>query len=319
MIIVTGGSGFIGSNLIQALNSIGHEDIMVIDDLSDGKKLTNLFTSRICEIRSFKEIDDILETCFPEKITAIFHLGACSDTMEWNGDFVLKVNYQFSKKILDFSIREKIPFIYASSASVYGLVKDSQITEANERPINLYAYSKLLFDQYVRSVLPSAQSQIVGLRYFNVYGPGEQHKGNMASVVYHFYYQVVNTGKISIFGSYNEIGAGEHSRDFIHVKDTVEAKIWFMNNPKICGIFNVGTGQSFSYNMLAKYLSGWFEENQGIIPIIEYIKFPEKLIGSYQDFTCADISQLRTAGFEHKMLDLKKGMNHYLDFLHSQP
>lgn len=315
MIIVTGGGGFIGSNLIRELNAMGHENILVIDDLTNGRKLTNLFTAKINDIRSFKEIDDILETCDPDKITAIFHLGACSDTMEWDGDFVLNVNYKFSKKLLDFAVLGQIPFIYASSASVYGLNKSSEIIDANEKPINVYAYSKLLFDQYVRSVLPTVNSQIVGLRYFNVYGPGEQHKGNMASVVYHFYNQVIDTGNISIFGSYNEIAAGEHSRDFVHVADTVETKIWFMHNPEVSGIFNVGTGNSFTYNILAKYICEWFEQHRGIVPNIEYIQFPERLKGSYQDFTRADISSLRKVGFEHEFFKLEQGLRLYLDAL----
>ena len=315
MIIVTGGSGFIGSNLIHSLNKIGFDEILVIDDLSDGRKLINLFSANISDIRSYIDIDEILQSIPSSDVEAIFHLGACSDTMEWDGNYIMNVNYQFSKKIMQFALSKQIAFIYASSASVYGKNKSSVTNPKNEKPINVYAYSKLLFDQYVRTLLPTAKSQIVGLRYFNVYGPNEQHKETMASVVYHFYNQVIKTGRLSIFGSYNEIKPGEHSRDFVHVYDTVIAKLWFMKNKEISGIFNIGTGNSFTYNSLAGHICEWFEQNKGIVTEQQYVPFPEKLKGSYQDFTCADLSLLRKVGFNHQFLDLKEGVYSYLDAL----
>ena len=209
-------------------------------------------------------------------------MGACSDTTEWNGEYILNNNYQYSKNLLEFALKERVSFIFASSASVYGLNKNSQISTNYENPINAYAYSKLLFDQYVRKFLDKAESQIVGLRYFNVFGPNEAHKGKMASVMYRFYNQIMEHGTFSIFGGYNEIGSGEHSRDFIHVNDTVQAKLWFLNNPKINGIYNIGTGISNTYNKLGECIINWFEANSKIKPQKNYIDFPKNLQRSYQ-------------------------------------
>lgn len=319
MIIVTGGIGFIGSNLVRHLNKRGYEDIVVFDDLEDGQKLRNIFDLKISDIFHFNELCKFVEKIPGKQIDCIFHLGACSDTTEWNGKYLIENNFHFSKKILELSLLKNVQFIYASSASVYGLNKTSEISPENEKPINGYAYSKLLFDQHVRRLLNSGNvdTQIVGLRYFNVYGPNEHHKEKMASVIYHFYRQVLSAGEFSIFGSYNNVESGEHSRDFVYVDDVTEANIWFLENPTISGIFNLGTGKSFTYNQLGDFLIKWFERNKKFSPKRIYIDFPESLKGCYQDFTRADLSTLRREGFHQKFLSLEAGMNKYLDRLNA--
>ena len=234
MIIVTGGAGFIGSNIVAGLNEAGHDDIIVVDDLSDGTKFVNIADLKVAD---YFDKDDFL-TCLEagEKIprpTAIFHQGACSDTTEWDGRIMLGDNYDYSKRLLNYSLEHKIPFLYASSASVYGDGTVFQEDPVNERPLNLYAYSKLLFDQYVRRCLPDVASQIVGLRYFNVYGPREQHKGKMASVAYHFDGQVGESGTVRLFEGCGKYGNGEQRRDFVYVADVTAVNLWFYENPKV--------------------------------------------------------------------------------------
>ena len=318
MIIVTGGSGFIGSNLVNSLNKCGYEDIIVVDDLKNGHKLKNLFKSKISSIENYKNIENVLKNINFSKIKCIFHLGACSDTTEWDGEYIMNTNYDFSKMLLSFALNNKIQFIYASSASVYGMKTLFDVNEKNEAPINAYAYSKLLFDQHVRRVMPNAHSQIVGLRYFNVYGPHEEHKKSMASVIYHFYNQITNHGEFFLFGENEGVEAGEQSRDFVHVDDTVRAKLWFMENAHCSGIFNVGTGNNYTYNTLADYVIDWFEQNLNLTPSKQYREFPENLRGSYQNYTKADLGDLRNIGYDKQFKDLKDGVFSYLDYLHGK-
>ena len=312
MIIVTGGAGFIGSNIVAGLNEAGRDDIIVVDDLSDGTKFVNIADLKVAD---YFDKDDFL-TCIEagEKIprpTAIFHQGACSDTTEWDGRIMFGDNYDYSKRLLNYSLEHKIPFLYASSSSVYGDGTVFQEDPVNERPLNLYAYSKLLFDQYVRRCLPDVASQIVGLRYFNVYGPREQHKGKMASVAYHFDGQVRESGTVRLFEGCGKYGNGEQRRDFVYVADVTAVNLWLHDNPQISGIFNLGTGKSQTFNDVANAVIKFHKRGN-----IEYIPFPVELEGRYQSFTQADISALRAAGYGESFRSVEEGVSDYLNCLH---
>lgn len=314
MIIVTGGAGFIGSNIVKQLNKLGKNEILVVDDLTDGSKFANIAD---CKILDYLDKDVFLskiiaEQPFANKISAIFHEGACSNTTEWDGNYMMRNNYEYSKTLFHYCLDEQIPFIYASSAAIYGGSKTFTEQEECEKPLNVYGYSKLLFDQYVRRYLPDPKSQVVGLRYFNVYGPREQHKGHMASVAMHLNNQIKTTGNIKLFGGYDGYGDGEQRRDFIHVDDVVAVNLWFLKNPKKSGIFNVGTGKCASFNEVAKAVLDWHRshEKNGTL---EYIPFPDKLKGHYQSFTEADISKLRTVGYPNEFKDVAQGVKEYLE------
>ena len=314
MIIVTGSNGFIGSNLITQLNTLGEDNILAVDDHSDKDLEKNIIDCNISERVNIQEfLDMVLKGGLqPRKINAIFHQGACSNTMEWDVDYILKNNFNYSKVLLDFSERNKIPFIYASSASVYGVGKDFAEHQKNEAPINLYAYSKYLFDQVVRTRLLKADSQIVGMRYFNVYGPNETHKGSMASVAYHLHQQLKEGNEVKLFEGSDGYGNGEQRRDFIHVDDIVKVNIWFYKNPNVSGIFNVGTGKSQTFKEVANAVMKWNEKGS-----IKYIPFPEKLKGSYQSFTEADLNALRSSGYKGTFMDVATGIKQYLNTLES--
>jgi ADP-L-glycero-D-manno-heptose 6-epimerase len=308
MIVVTGGAGFIGSNLVRGLNLLGETDILVVDDLSDGHKFTNLAD---CTIRDYEDLDT-----FRAKLRAgptstprcIFHQGACSDTTEWNGKYMMDNNFAYSREVLDFCLAERVPLIYASSASVYGAGPRFVEDPAVERPLNVYGYSKLLFDQLVRRHLGAAQSQVVGLRYFNVYGPGEDHKGSMASVAYHFSRQVAADGEARLFEGSDGYAAGEQLRDFIYVDDVVAVNLWFYAHRDRSGIFNVGTGRASTFNAVADAVIAWHGRGEK-----RYIPFPERLVGAYQSFTEADIAALRAAGYTAEFMDVAAGVSAYLD------
>lgn len=312
MIIVTGGAGFIGSNIVAGLNEAGRDDIIVVDDLSDGTKFINMADLQVADY--FDKDDFLTRIEAGEKIprpTAIFHQGACSDTTEWDGRIMLGDNYDYSKRLLNYSLEQKIPFLYASSASVYGDGTVFHEDPVNEKPLNLYAYSKFLFDQYVRRCLPDAASQVVGLRYFNVYGPREQHKGKMASVAYHFDGQVRESGTVRLFEGCGKYGNGEQRRDFVYVADVTAVNLWLHDNPKISGIFNLGTGKSQTFNDVANAVIKFHKRGN-----IEYIPFPAELEGRYQSFTQADIGALRAAGYGESFRDVEEGVSDYLDWLH---
>jgi ADP-L-glycero-D-manno-heptose 6-epimerase len=315
MIIVTGGAGFIGSNIVKGLNQRGFKDILVVDDLTDGQKFKNLVD---CEILDYMDKDEFIshivdDVTFPDYIEAIFHEGACSTTTEWNGKFMMENNYEYSKELLHYCIEHQIQFIYASSAATYG--NNTTFTEktANENPINVYGYSKFLFDQYVRRLLPEAQSQIVGLRYFNVYGPGEEHKGGMASVAFHLNHQLKTTGKVKLFEGCDGYANGEQLRDFIYVGDAVDVNLWFLDHPDISGVFNCGTGRAEPFNNVATAVLKWHQRGE-----LEYIPFPEKLKGHYQSYTQADLTLLRTAGYEGQFKTVAQGTAEYLDYLNKK-
>lgn len=313
MIIVTGGAGFIGSNLVKALNQRGREDIVVVDDLSDGAKFRNLVD---CAIADYLDKDEFLArlaepVAFPVEIEAVFHQGACASTTEWDGRLMMHNNYAFSRTLLHWCLERQIPFLYASSAAVYGAGPVFREGRCHERPLNVYGYSKFQFDEYVRRQLPQAESQVVGLRYFNVYGPREQHKGAMASVAFHLDGQLATGEAVHLFQGGDGYGDGEQRRDFVYVADAVDVNLWFLDHPQRSGIFNVGTGRSQSFNDVAHAVLAWHGRGR-----IEYIPFPEHLAGRYQSFTEADIGALRAAGYDRPFKTVEEGVALYLAWLH---
>lgn len=312
MIVVTGGAGFIGSNLVHGLNRNDYEDILVVDDLQNSDKFHNIAAARIRDYLDKEEFRRLLERDASElgDIHTMFHLGACTDTTERDGRYLMENNYRYSKQVLEYSLRHDIRLIYASSAAVYG-VQDRFTEEAgNERPVNAYGYSKSLFDHYLRGKPSQATARVAGLRYFNVYGPREAHKGGMASVIYHFNRQLIETGSVSLFKGSGGYADGEQRRDFIHVDDVVAVNLWLMETPSIHGIFNVGTGDSRSFNEAAKAVIDWHSHGR-----INYIDFPPELEGAYQSFTQADITKLKEAGCPHAFRSLENGVKAYLDWL----
>ncbi len=313
MIIVTGSNGFIGSNLIKGLNSMGINDILAVDDHENFPPSENLSNCEFKDLIKIEDIDKLLRKYPNKDISHIFHQGACSDTMEKDINYMLKNNYLFSKDLLTLALEKNINFIYASSASVYGDGKIFEEDKKYEKPINLYAYSKFIFDQYVRELMNKNDSQIVGLRYFNVYGPNEQHKGRMASVAFHLHQQLKESKSIKLFEGSDGYEDGEQKRDFIHVDDVVKVNLWFMKN-EVSGIFNVGTGLSQSFNDVANAVIKWNKKGK-----IEYIPFPEELIGSYQSYTQANIDQLRNAGYKDEFLTVEEGVSSYLSALQDWP
>lgn len=314
MIIVTGGAGFIGSNLIKGLNETGRKDILVVDDLEQPGKFKNLVGLDFVDYLDKDEfLAQVLDGEWEDtELEAIFHQGACSDTMEHNGKFMMDINYEYSKTLLHLCLRRSIPFLYASSASVYGNgeqgFREDPVCEA---PLNVYGFSKWHFDRYVETILPQAESQIVGLRYFNVFGPQENHKGRMASVAYHLFHQLKNDRTMRLFKGIDGYGDGEQRRDFIYVKDVAKVNLFFLEHPDKSGIFNCGTGQSQTFNDLAKAAKQAMGFGE-----LEYIDFPEALKGKYQNFTEADQAKLRQAGYTAAFTSLDDAVADYYRYLH---
>jgi ADP-L-glycero-D-manno-heptose 6-epimerase len=319
MIVVTGGAGFIGSNLVRELNARGHDDIVVVDDLTDGRKFVNLVGARIADYFDKDEFLERLRGGSLGKLEAVFHQGACAVTTEWDGRYMLQTNYRYSVELFEHCFAKGVPFIYASSAAVYGastVFKEND--PAAERPLNVYGWSKLLFDAYVRRRLAERRggrgakrrAPVVGLRYFNVYGPGEAHKGPMASVAFHLHGQVASSGEARLFEGSGGYAAGEQRRDFVHVGDVVDVNLWFYERGKVSGVFNVGTGASATFNEVANAVIAWHGKGA-----IRYIPFPEALKSSYQSFTEADISALRAAGYTRAFRGVRAGIKDYLDAL----
>ncbi len=311
MIVVTGGAGFIGSNLVKALNARGETDILVVDNLKRGEKFVNLTD---CEIADYQDkaafLDCLSQPNYFGNIEAVFHQGACSSTTEWDGQYMMQNNYEYTKSVLQFCALRKIPLLYASSASVYGdntVFKEQRDLEA---PLNVYGYSKFLFDQYLRRQLPCLTSQVVGLRYFNVYGPREQHKGSMASVAFHFNNQLKENGFVNLFAGCDGYGDGEQRRDFVYVEDIVQLILWFFDHPQHSGIFNAGTGRSQTFNEVAQAVLDWHGRGE-----IRYIPFPEHLRGHYQSFTEADMGAVRALGCDVAFQPVQSGVKAYLDWL----
>jgi ADP-L-glycero-D-manno-heptose 6-epimerase len=322
-IIVTGAAGFIGSNIVKALNVRGVTDIVAVDNLTHADKFKNLVDCEIAEYIDKKVFRALVEAGeLGGDIEAIVHQGACSDTMETDGRYMMKNNYRYSLSLLDWCLEESVPFIYASSAAVYGGGKVFSETRECESPLNVYGYSKFLFDQAVRLRMTEATSQIVGFRYFNVYGTRESHKGRMASVAYHFFNQYRAHGKISLFEGAEGYANGEQRRDFVSIEDVVKVNLYFLDNEDASGIFNVGTGRAQSFNDVAVASLNACRALKGSAPLtlnemlsqglITYIPFPEALKGKYQSFTQADISNLRAAGYEAAFLTVEQGVANYI-------
>lgn len=307
MIVVTGGAGFIGSNIVKGLNAIGRKDILVVDDLTDGTKFANLVDLDIADYLDKDEFIGLILSGENLDIEVIFHQGACSSTTEWNGKFMLENNYNYSKDLLHYCLDNQIPFLYASSAATYGGRKDNFIEDRQfEKPLNVYGYSKFLFDQYVREILPEATSQICGFRYFNVYGPREQHKGSMASVAFHLDSQLKKGENLKLFE-----GSDHFKRDFIYVDDVVAVNLWFWQQNK-SGIYNCGTGRAESFQAVADAVLSYHKTGK-----IDYIPFPENLKGRYQTYTQADLTQLRATGCPIKFKTVAEGTIEYMKWLNA--
>ncbi len=321
-VVVTGAAGFIGSNLARALNERGIDDLIAIDSLVDGDKFRNLVDLSLADYLDSDAFIAELEKGSLGKIDAILHQGACSDTMERDGRYMLQNNFQFSKQLLEYCLASGTRFIYASSAATYGLAEKFVPEVRNEQPLNVYGYSKLLFDQYVRRSLPKTDLQIAGFRYFNVYGPREQHKGRMASVAFHHFNQYREHGKVKLFGEYGGFGNGGHSRDFVYVRDVVDVNCWFLDHPAARGIYNLGTGRAQPFNDLAQAVVNVMRHGEGLPALslqeqvdqglIEYIPFPDDLRGKYQCFTQADIAGLRDVGYSAPFASVAEGVADYM-------
>ena len=328
-IVVTGAAGMIGSNLVHGLNKIGIDDVIAVDDMTDGHKYKNLLGAQLSDYFDKSEFYGRFVRGEFGHVDAVLHQGACSDTMEHNGRFMLDNNYRCSKDLLDAAQAQGTRLLYASSAATYGGSASFREEPEFERPLNIYGYSKLLFDNVVRRVLPTSSTQIAGFRYFNVYGPREQHKARMASVAYHHFNQFAETGKVKLFGDYGGYGPGQQSRDFVFVDDVVAVNLWFLEHPDQSGIFNLGTGRAQPFNDVAvatvnaaRALKG--EPTLALDELVrrglvEYTPFPEALVGKYQCFTQADLMRLRATGCEHRFADVASGVQTYVNWLAQTP
>jgi len=248
--VVTGAAGFIGSKLVEGLNRRGITEVIAVDNLQHADKFRNLAGCEIADYVDQAEFIASLER-YAGAVEAVFHQGACSDTMESDGRYMMQNNFEYSKRLLEWCQARKVPLIYASSASVYGSGPEFREERRCEKPLNVYGYSKFLFDQYVRKNLEKKTAQIAGFRYFNVYGPNEAHKGRMASVAYHAYHQLLASGKVRLFVGSGGYGNGEQRRDFVYVDDVVDVNLWFLEHREVSGIFNCGTGRAQTFNQLA--------------------------------------------------------------------
>ena len=327
-IVVTGAAGFIGSNIVRGLNARGITDVVTVDNLTQADKFRNLADLQISDYIDKTAFYDQFAQGHFGKVDAVFHEGACSDTMEHDGRYMLDNNYRASKTLLDACQTQGTRLLYASSAATYGASSAFREEPACERPLNVYGYSKLLFDQVVRRVLNHATAQIAGFRYFNVYGPREQHKGRMASVAFHHVNQYRGEGRVKLFGEYGGYAPGQQERDFVWVDDVVAVNLWFFDHPGKRGIFNLGSGRAQPFNDVARTVVNTLraERGQAALPLsdlvaageIAYIPFPDALVGKYQCHTEADLSALRAAGCEHRFASVEEGTAAYVRALLQQ-
>lgn len=331
-VVVTGAAGFIGSNIIAGLNARGIDNIIAVDDLSQGDKFRNLADLQIADYVDLDDFYPNFEEGHYGQVEAVFHEGACSDTMEQDGKYMMDNNYTLSCELFQACQQQGTRLLYASSAATYGGSDTFREEPAFERPLNVYGYSKLLFDQRVRrelgQKLENAKHQVVGFRYFNVYGPREQHKGRMASVAFHQFNQFNAEGRVKLFGEYGGYAAGQQMRDFVFIDDVVAVNLWFYDHPQKSGIFNLGSGKAQPFNDVAHAVVNTLRGLKKEAPLtleetakrglIEYIPFPDALRGKYQCYTQADLGALRAAGCEHKFADVQTGVAKYVQRLASQ-
>jgi len=335
-IVVTGAAGFIGANLIKGLNARGLTNIIAVDDLTQGDKFRNLADLQIADYVDAGDFYNAFATDAYGEVEAVFHEGACSDTMESDGKYMMRNNYTTSVQLYRTCHQRGARLLYASSAATYGGANTFREEPAFEQPLNVYGYSKLLFDQRMRRECGTAfeqartgrSAQVVGFRYFNVYGPREQHKGRMASVAFHQFNQFKAEGRVKLFGDYGGFAAGAQMRDFVFVDDVVAINLWFFDHPEISGIFNLGTGRAQPFNDVASSVVNAMRQINGQATLsiddltaeglLEYIPFPEALRGKYQCYTQADLSALRGTGCTHEFADVKTGVTSYIEWLTQQ-
>ena len=336
-IVVTGAAGFIGSNIVKGLNARGITDIIAVDDLTQGDKFRNLVDLKIADYVDAATFYELFAHGSFGQIEAVFHEGACSDTMESNGKYMMDNNYTLSCGLFQACQKRGARLLYASSAATYGGADTFREEPACERPLNVYGYSKLLFDQRMRRdcgadfqrSIAGKTSQVVGFRYFNVYGPREQHKGRMASVAFHQFQQFALDGKVKLFADYGDYGAGAQMRDFVFIDDVVAVNLWFFDHPGVSGIFNLGTGRAQPFNDVAASVVNAMRalRSEAVLPLealvstglIEYVAFPDALRGKYQCYTQADLSALRATGCDHRFADVQTGVTTYVQWMAGQP
>jgi ADP-L-glycero-D-manno-heptose 6-epimerase len=315
--IVTGAAGFIGSKLVEGLNRYGITEVIAVDNLAHADKFRNLAGCEIADYVDQAEFIAGLER-YEGAVEALLHQGACSDTMETDGRYMIDNNYGYSKRLLEWCQEEEVPLLYASSASVYGAGPEFREERRCEQPLNIYGYSKFLFDQLVRRLLPQNTAQVAGFRYFNVYGPNESHKGRMASVAYHAYQQLLSAGKVKLFVGSAGYGNGEQRRDFVYVEDVVDVNLWFLERRDVSGVFNCGTGRAQSFNELAAAVINASQGTQYTVKdlvsrgLIEYVPFPPGLLEKYQSYTQADLARLRAAGYGGEFRPVEDGVAAYV-------
>ena len=328
-IVVTGAAGFIGSNIVKGLNARGIDDIIAVDDLTEGDKFRNLADLQIADYVDADDFYDLFAEGAFGQVEAVFHEGACSDTMELDGKYMMDNNYTLSCELFHACQDQGTRLLYASSAATYGGSSTFSESPEFEKPLNVYGYSKLLFDQRLRREIgprfENAATQVAGFRYFNVYGPREQHKGRMASVAFHQFKQFEADGKVKLFGEYGGYGAGGQLRDFVYIDDVVAVNLWFLDNPDARGIFNLGTGKAQPFNDVAISVINTLRRSDNAQQLsldeaargglIDYIGFPPALVGKYQSYTQADLSALRAAGCQHSFADVQTGVTAYMQWL----
>ncbi len=320
-IIVTGAAGFIGCNNTLALNAAGHTDIIAVDNLENGNKFQNLAK---CRISDYFDKRDFIERVRARSLPApelIIHEGACSDTMEHDGRYMMENNFRYTLELYRWAQELQIPFIYASSAATYGARTEFIEDVRYEAPLNVYGYSKYLFDQVLRREMNDLKAPVIGLRYFNVYGPHEQHKGRMASVAFHQYFQYRREGRVKLFEGCLGYGNGEQQRDFVYIKDINKVLMHFINKP-VSGIYNLGTGRAQSFNDVSLTVINTLREHDGKKALtleeavasgeLEYIPFPEALKGRYQAYTQANLDNLRLAGCDVRFSSVEEGTADYM-------